>query len=158
VAQRIRDGHAHAVALFGLAGQGEVELSTAPQGYRLDVEGDLAERLQATFDRESVASTRQVARVSEATFPGADLIPGRYDERLSGAWGMIAADWRTHEWKPPALADRFHLETHVVEKRDVFLTSDQPLLVMVRRLNAEHGFSIAAMTVADYLDERTPEL
>jgi hypothetical protein len=150
-----RAGHDHAVALFELARRGEVELATAPQGYRLDArQGDLARQLQAAFASEGVGQARQVARVSEVTFPGEDLFPGHYDERFAEAWDQIAGGWPSHERKPPRLADRFHVETHLLDKRDAFLTADKPLLTMIRRLNEEHGFAIVAMTVAEYLDRR----
>jgi hypothetical protein len=71
-----RKRHALAAELFDLARRGEVELSTAPQGYRLDVSGDLGEQVREAFDREDVPQARQIARVSEVTFPGEDLIVG----------------------------------------------------------------------------------
>jgi hypothetical protein len=61
--------HPHAVALFDLARRGEVELLTAPQGYRLDVQGDLAEQLRETFAGEGVGEAPQLAYVSEVTYP-----------------------------------------------------------------------------------------
>jgi hypothetical protein len=152
-----RDGHRLAAALFELARRGAVELATAPQGYRLDVEGDLAERLRAAFASQRVEQASQLAYVSEVTFPGENLIPGHYVQGFAEAWNLVAETWRSHEWKPPGLADRLHVETHVIEGRDVFLTADQPLRVMCRRLDEEYGFSIVAMTVADYLGRRSSE-
>jgi hypothetical protein len=145
-----RDGHADARALFELARRGEVELITAPQGYRLDVEGELAEQLQELFEREDVLQARQVARVSEVTYPGEDLIPGHHVEGFAEACELVAKDWP----RAPGLADRFHVETHLIEGRDVFLTDDRALRVMCGRLGEEHGFSILAMTPADYLEQR----
>jgi hypothetical protein len=150
-----RDGHAAALALFELARGGEVELITAPQGYGLDVEGELARQLQELFAREEVGQALQVARVSAVTYPGADLIAGHYVEGFVEAWDGIVATWRPHEYKPPGPADRLHVETHLVERRDVFLTDDNGLLVMCRRLNKEHGFAIVAMPVAEYVDFRS---
>lgn len=145
-----RDRHANAVALFELARRGEVELITAPQGYRLDVEGELAEQLQELFEREDVLQARQVARVSEVTYPGADLIPGHHVEGFAEACELIAKDCP----RAPGAADRFHVETHLVEGRDVFITDDSRLLAMCRRLHEEHGFAVVAMTVGDYLKHR----
>jgi hypothetical protein len=145
-----REGNADAQALFELARQGEVELITAPQGYRLDVEGELAEQLQDLFKREEVGQAGQVARVSEVTYPGADLFPGNFVEGFAEACELIAKDWP----RAPGLADRFHVETHLVEGRDVFLTADRRLLRMCQRLHEEHGFAIVAMSVADYLNRR----
>jgi hypothetical protein len=148
-----RAGHINAATLFELARQGEIELTTAPQGYRLDVEGDLAEQLRATFSHEDVSEARQLAYVSEVTFVGDDLIVGHVVEGFADAWNDVVASWRTADGKePPQTADRFHVETHVIERRDVFLTSDRALRSMCRRLAGEHGFSIVAMTVADYLE------
>jgi integrase len=41
-----REGHTEAATLFELARKGQIELATAPQGYRLDVRGDLAKQLR----------------------------------------------------------------------------------------------------------------
>jgi hypothetical protein len=148
-----RDGHREAVVLFDLAQRGEVELATAPQGYRLDVEGDLAAQLRVAFEREEVGETRQVARVSEVTFPGDDLLPGHYVEGFVEAWNSIVETWRSHEGRPPEAPDRLHVETHIVEGRDVFLTADRALRAMCRRLT-EDGFFVTAMTASEYLERR----
>ncbi len=103
------------------------------------------------FESESVQQAGQVARVSEATLAGDDLIAGQHVKGFVEAWIRIVATWRSHEWKPPGPADRFHVETHILAGTDIFLTSDQALLVMCRRLNDKHGFSIVAMTVEEYL-------
>lgn len=146
-----QERHALALELFDLARRGQVELSTAPQGYRLDVSGgDLSEQMREAFDREQVEQARQVARVSEVTFPGEDLIVGHYVEGFVEAWGEIAEGWQ----RAPGPADRFHVETHLADKRDVFITDDKRLLVMCRRLREEHGFPIVAMSLGDYLDRR----
>jgi hypothetical protein len=145
-----RSRHADALALFELARSGELELAAAPQGYRLDVEGDLAEKLRGVFEREEVRPTRQVARVSEVTYPGSDLIVGHYVEGFVEAWAQIAENWPN----APGDADRLHVETHVVEGRDVFITDDKALLTMCRRLCDEHGFAIVAMTPGEYLARR----
>jgi hypothetical protein len=150
-----REGHRQAVTLFELARKGEVELAAAPQGYRLDVEGDLAERLRATFREEGVAEARQLAYPSRVTYPGPNLFPGAYVPGFGEAWTEVVATWRSHEWKPPQGEDRFHVETHVMEGRDVFLTDDRPLRVMCRRLREEHGVPVVAMSLAEYLNRRT---
>jgi hypothetical protein len=143
--------HPLALALFALAERGEVELWAAPQGYRLDLtRADSAEQLSEAFERNEVRQARQVARVSEVTFPGEGLIVGHHVEGFVEAWASIAEGWP----KAPGPADRFHVETHMVEGRDVFITDDKRLLKMCRLLNGEHGFSIDAMPLADYLDHR----
>lgn len=48
--------------------------------------------------------------------------------------------------------DRFHVETHLIEKCDVSLSDDPALLAMCRRLNAEHGPPNVAITVRGYLE------
>jgi hypothetical protein len=50
-----RARHAGAVDLFELARTGAIELSAAPQGYRIDVKGDLAQQLESMFAKEGVA-------------------------------------------------------------------------------------------------------
>jgi len=147
-----RERHELAKQLFVLAQAGEVELAVAPQGHRLDVEENLAEQLRATFAGEGVEETRQLARVSGATYPSANLFPGQYVHDFDEAWDGVAATWRSHEGKPPKLADRFHVETHVLERRDFFVTDDRPLLIMCRRLRDEHGITIEAMSLGEYLE------
>jgi hypothetical protein len=149
-----RPRHARAVELFELARQSAVELSAAPQGYRLDATGDLAQQLESMFAKEGVAEAPQLAYASEVTFPSEYLFPGAYVEGFVDAWDAVVASWRTHESSPPQLGDRFHVETHVLEHRDVFVTDDQPLLVMCRRLRNEHGVPVVAMGLAEYLDNR----
>ena len=149
-----RPRHARSVELFELAREGAVELATAPQGYRLDATGDLGKQLNSTFASEGVAEMPQLAYASEVTFPSENLFPGAYVDGFVQAWDTVIATWRSHEWKPPQIGDRFHLETHLLEHRDVFLTDDRPLLAMCRRLREEHGIRIKAMGLAEYLDSR----
>lgn len=123
--EKRRERHKQAAVLLALAEAGEVELAIAPQGYRLDAQGDLAEQLRTLFSGQGVEEARQLASVSEVTYPSEDLSPGQYVDGFAHAWDLIIGTWRSHEWKPPKLADRFHVETHVLEKRDVFLTDDR---------------------------------
>jgi hypothetical protein len=137
--------------------------------------GDLTEQIREAFDREGVLHTQQVARVSEVTYvphivghyvekveqarqlaypsevtyPGEDLFPGHYVEGFAEAWDRIAAGWQ----RAPGPADRWHVETHMADRRDVFITDDRRLLKMCLRLR-EHGFPIVAMKLGDYLDRR----
>jgi hypothetical protein len=147
-----RDGYDDAVALFDLARQGEVELSTAPQGYRLDVEGELADRLREVFATEGVREANQLAYPSSVTF--LPFILGHTARGFPEVWDRVAATWRSHEGKLPGDADRFHVETHVADRRDVLLTSDRALLARCRRLRDEYDIDIVTMTVADYLEQR----
>jgi hypothetical protein len=99
--------HEHATALFELAERGEVELATAPQGYRLDLtRGRSDKQLREAFEREEVRATRQVARVSEVTYPGADLIVGHYVQGFAEAWDRIARTGRGHLGLPIACTSR----------------------------------------------------
>jgi hypothetical protein len=152
-----RERHPHAVELFGLARKGEIELAAAPQGYRLDAQGNLAETLRATFAIESVAIPPQLAYTSEVTYPSEDLFPGAYVEGFGEAWAAVIATWQSNEGKPPEGADRFHVETHVLHGRDVFLTDDRLLRVMCRRLRDEHSIPIVAMGLAEYLGARSSD-
>jgi hypothetical protein len=149
-----RPRHARSAELFELAREGAVELSTAPQGYRLDATGDLAQQLESMFASEGVTEAPQLAYASEVTFPSDNLFPGAYVDGFAEAWDTVVATWRSHEGKPPQIGDRFHVQTHVHEQRDVFLTDDRPLLVMCRRLREEHGVPIVAMGLVDYMDSR----
>lgn len=150
-----RDGHARSRALFGLARSGEVELALATSGYVIDVlrhEGELAEQVRALLESESVVSTAQLS------YPGVmypDAYPGAFVEGLREAWDAVLERWdaHTHEGRPPERADALHIETHIMEGRDVFLTEERGLLAMCRRLR-QHGFAVEAMRVDDYLARR----
>jgi hypothetical protein len=64
------------------------------------------------------------------------------------AWNTVLDDWRSHEGKKPKQpADRLHVETHILEGRDVFITNERGLLAMCRRLRDEHAFAVDAMSV-----------
>ena len=92
--ERRRERHEQAVLLFALFRAGEVELAIAPQGHRLDAEGDLAEQLRAMLVDEGVEEAPQLAYVSEVTYPAetftpvsasmASLTPGTTSSRLGG--------------------------------------------------------------------------
>lgn len=148
---RERRRHARARELLGLARRGDVELAVAPQGHRLDATGDLAARLRSLFREEGVTEARQLAYLSEVTYPSTSLYPGQVVAGLDEAWNKVIADWRSHEGKPPQMADRMHVETHLLEGRDVFLTDDRPLQVMCRRLREEHGFEIIALGLEEFV-------
>lgn len=150
-----RPRHARALELFELARQGSIELSTAPQGYRLDANGDLAKQMNATFAIERVARAPQLAYASEATFPGDDLMVGAYVPGFAEAWNAVATSRPPSNKWPPGIPDRFHIETHVLQERDVFLTDDGPLLEMCRRLHDEHAVNVVAKGLVEYLDSRS---
>lgn len=150
-----RLGHQAAVELFALNGS-EVELAIGPQGQLLDApEGKLQKELRAMFQQEGVKELRQLAYLSEATFPSKDLYPGQYVDGFQDSWRRIIETWKTSDGKPPEHPDDFHAEAHVLEERDVFITADRALREMCRRLSEEHGIAVVAMSVGDYLESRT---
>jgi hypothetical protein len=69
--------------------------------------------------------------------PGPNLFPGAAVEGLAGAWTELLDNWRSHEGAKPHDADRLHVETHVMERRDVFITNEPGLVAMCRRLRLE---------------------
>ncbi len=147
--------HALALELFALARDGDVELVSAPQGQRLDVPGgELHDQLHGLIEAGDVQHAEQIARISEATV--IPFIIGHVVEGFDEAWSEIVRTWRTHEGKRPeeVAVDRFYVETHLLEERDVFITDDRALRAVCRRLRDEHGFAIEAMSLADYLDGR----
>lgn len=146
-----RERHGLAKTLFERLQRGAIELAIAPQGHRKDASGDLARRLRSLIAGGTLLELPQLAYVSEVTFPSQDLVPGHYDEAMAAAWDRVVATWRTHERKPPGLADRFHLETHCIAHRDVFITDDRALLTMCERLRREHDVGIDASDLATYL-------
>jgi hypothetical protein len=129
-----REGHADATALFALAKAGEVNLAVAPQGHRFDASGQLAEDVSKVVALDGVEEARQLAYLSEHTYPSDTLFVGAFVEGFPEAWQQEVARWPSHEGKPPGVADRFHAETHVLERRDVFITDDRSLLRMCCRL------------------------
>ena len=149
-----REGHARAADLFEQARSGDVNIAVAPQGHRFDAKGALADEVRELFKLDGVEEARQLAYVSEETYPSEDLIVGAYVEGFPDAWAQVASTWPSHEGKAPGDADRFHAETHLLEGRSVFITDDRALLVMCNRLRDEHGFAIEAMSLAEYLDSR----
>lgn len=59
-----------------------------------------------------------------------DLFPGQYINGFKEAWSQIIDTWKTDQGRAPAPPDDFHVEAHVVDKRDFFLTSDRALRAM----------------------------
>jgi hypothetical protein len=108
--------HALAVELFDLLERGEIELAVAPQGYRAERPGDLTKQIREVFTRRGVVEARQVARVSEVTY--LPLVFGHYVEGFPEACAGSS----------PSHADRFHVETHLADGRDAFITDDERLL------------------------------
>jgi hypothetical protein len=109
--------------------------------------------LVATGD---VQHAEQVSRVSEGTL--LPLTLGRVLDGFDEAWSEIVRTWRTHDGKRPegGAVDRYYVETHILERRGVFVTDDRALRAVCRRLSDEHGYPIVATPLADYLSSRQP--
>jgi hypothetical protein len=149
-----RSRHQLAVELFARHRAGTVRLAIAPQGHRLDADGKLSQQIQQLIGDEAIVELPQLAYLSSQTYPSPTLFPGAFVPGFGEAWAQIIATWKTHEGRPPGNTDRMHVETHVFQARDVFLTDDGPLLVMCRRLRQEHGFEVEAMRLNEYMQAR----
>jgi hypothetical protein len=149
-----RPRHGGALRLLKLAEQGQVELGVPPQGSLADLQGkygeELDERVQALLGLPGVVALPQVARISDATFLGDDLVLGAYVEGFDEAWEGIAADWNGPGTRPGP-ADRWYVETHLLCSRDVLLTEDQGVRTMCGRLRGEHGCPADAESLPSYL-------
>jgi hypothetical protein len=137
------------------AKSGEVELAVPPQGTLADLhggwEGDLAADLRKMDTLPGVVALRQLARLSEVTFPSETLYPGYYVEGFDEAWDQVVATWKTHQGRCPGAVDRWHVEAHIAAKRDVLITDDRALQVMCDRLRSEHGLSVHAEGLAAFI-------
>jgi hypothetical protein len=141
-----RPRHVFAVRLFELARQGTVALAIASSGYNYDVHVDgqqLSKDLHKMIQRESIVETVQLPYPGPGTFPGSTLVPGHGFPELHPAWDAVSADWRGPGTKPNS-NDRMHVETHLLEGRDLFVTDDKGLLTMCQRLRDEHDVAIHA--------------
>jgi hypothetical protein len=150
-----RPRHQLARALFALHQAGEIELARATSGTVVDIKdnirfGELHEMLEA----KGVSELPQLAYPG-LMIPGANLYPGAAAPHVRVAWDAVLATWRTHEGKRPNIEDSVHIETHVMMGRDVFITDDNDLLAMCRRLQNEHAIPIDACTLKSYLARRT---
>jgi hypothetical protein len=83
-----RDGHKLATELFARNGS-DVDLAIAAQGHRLDATGLLGRELHEALARGGIGETRQLAYLSEATYPSEDLFPGQYDRALRAMCGRL---------------------------------------------------------------------
>jgi hypothetical protein len=145
-----REHHRDALRLLELAERGDVELGVPPQGSLADLRGqfggELAEQVQGLLARPGIVGLPQVARLSDVTFPGQNLLPSAYVEGFHEAWDAIAADWNGPGQRPGEF-DRWYVESHVLGDRDVLITDDQGLRTMCDRLRNEHGLAVHAESV-----------
>lgn len=117
-----------------------IEIKVAPQGLYLDVAEPLRSRIQAAVTQRGFEFTPQVSRLTEETYPASNLYLGYVDEELEHDWFATVESWPTHLGKPPGRIDFLHIESHVMDKRSVFLTRDKPLREMCGLLEAKgHG-------------------
>jgi hypothetical protein len=140
--------HALAARLFEIHHEGRVKLALATSGYNLDIffnEGPLRERVRELIAKEGLEETTQLAYPG-LLVPGANAIPGAGFPALHESWDDVAATWGG-PGRLPRAADRAHVESHLMERRDVFVTDDEGLLTMCRRLAEEHGVAIDAVDV-----------
>jgi hypothetical protein len=147
-----QQGHDDAMKLLALHRRRKVRLAIAPQGHRDDVPRDpLRQALVAWIAREGIEELPQLAWPSGVTYPGDDLEPGNTVDGFDEAWRRVARSWPSHEKTPPGDKDAWHVETHLAAGGGVFLTDDDRLLRMCRRLRDEHGYPVEAIRPADYL-------
>jgi hypothetical protein len=150
-----RERHGLALTLLGLAERGEVELGVPPQGWLADLRGrfgdDLARRVESLLARPGVVGLPQVARLSDVTFLGDDLVPGASVDGLHEAWDAIYADWNGPGRRPRDF-DRWYVESHLMGSRDVFLTDDGGLQTMCDRLRDERDFGVYAESLRTFVD------
>jgi hypothetical protein len=82
-----RPPHLDAVKWLAAAHKGEVELGIPPQGTLADLGGqfgsELAGRVADLANQPGVVALPQLARLSEVTFPGENLLPGYFVEGFS---------------------------------------------------------------------------
>ena len=146
-----QERHELALRLFDLAREGVVELALASSGHIFDAKGNATEQ-QRKLGALSVSSTPQLAYPG-VMFPGANAWPGAFVPGFSEAWKAVQDDWKTHEGRVPGGVDALHVETHVLVRREVFITDDRALGAMCHRLHEEHSIPVIAMSLAEYLQE-----
>jgi len=147
--------HDEGKQLRALAEQGAVELSVAPQGNRAVATGPLAAKIDALRNRGVIRQARQLPYPSDVTVPADDFSPGEGVPGFRDAWSNVVGTWRPGTYKgkkdPPDWTDAWHVESHVSDARDVFITDDGALREMCRRLREEHDIPVVAMSLAEYL-------
>lgn len=140
------DRHGDALKLLEMARSGQVEIAIAPQGHLHDNPSDRVGDLRRTYPDVRFEELPQLAYLSDHTYPSPNLYPGNYDLKLAKAMRQVSIGDK----------DAWHVETHYVEGRDVFITDDDRLKRRVKRLNSEHGFEITVMCLEEYIEARRP--
>jgi hypothetical protein len=149
IAYENRARHAQAMKLLTLAERHQVELGIPPQGTLADLGAQFGGDLAALSNLPGVVDLPQLARPSEVTFPGENLLPGYYLAGFAEGWEQVAATWKTHQGKCPGDSDRWYVESHLADGRDVLVTDDGPLRFMCKRLHHEHGLAVETESLED---------
>lgn len=150
-----RKGYDAATTLLHAAAHGEIKLAVPPQGALADLhgeyDGELASYIKALTARAGVVELPQVARVSDVTFPSSNLFPGQFVAGFDETWNVIAADWKTHQGRCPGGEDRWYVESHLLAGNDVLVTDDRALRAMCDRLSVEHGLTVVAESLNEFV-------
>ncbi|MBI5103390.1 MAG: hypothetical protein HZB46_00070 [Solirubrobacterales bacterium] len=102
--------HPLALELLERARAGEVELAFAPQGKRLDVDGNLEHQLDQVIAEHGLTELPQLAYLSDVTYLSDAFYLGACVEGFREAWDAVAKSWGTHDGKaPPGHADSMHV-------------------------------------------------
>jgi hypothetical protein len=147
-----QDRHALAKELFALHRSGAIELALATSGTAFDFTPERAAQVRAVCEAQGVATTPQLAYPG-VLYPGEGAYPGAGVHGFGEAWRAILDNWKSHEGPEPGTKDALHVETHVLLRRDVFVTDDRALLAMCRRLT-DYGFAIRAVRLEEYVEGR----
>jgi hypothetical protein len=151
IMQADRARHAEGLKLLKLANNGDLEFAIPPQGRRADLRDEyLAVEMRDLLTKSGVIELPQLARPSSVTFPGQNLVPGYVVGGFGEAWDAIAAKWNGPGHLPKEF-DRWYVESHIADGRDVLITDDEGLHTMCDRLRAEHGLAVRAEGLSEYV-------
>ncbi len=81
------------------------------------------------------------------------LFPGAVVDGFPEAWGAALEQLPPGKKHRPGNEDRLHVESHLLDGRDVFITDDKPVLKMCALL-ATAGWKIDAVGLVDYFKRR----
>ncbi len=84
-------------------------------------------------------------------FPSSSLFPGHFVASFDAAWNVIAAGWKTHQGACPGGEDRWYVESHLLAGNDVLVTDDRALRAMCDRLSVEHGLTVVAESLNEFV-------
>lgn len=149
-----REHHPAGLELLGAAERGELELGIPPQGVLSDLAGssgtELSRQITELQAMPGVVVLRQVARLSNVTYPSDTLFPGAYIDGLHEAWNTETGKWNG-PGRCPGTFDRWYLETHLVNGRDTLVTDDRGLRTMCGLLGDGLGVDIDARSITEFV-------